>query len=303
MITIVGASGNTGRAATEHLLTAGHRIRVVGRREAALAPFVARGAEAAVGEVTDREFLKRAFAGAEAAYVLVPPHYTTTDFIGHYAAAAEAFAAALDAAGVPHVVVLSSLGAELSSGAGLIGGVHQLEARLGAVRGLNVRFLRPGTFYTNHLGSLGLIAGQGINGGAEPPDVRLPAIDPEDIGRFAAQDLIGRGFTGVSVRELLGPRDVSPREATSILGTAIGRPDLAYVQFPPADYAAALVGGAGFSREVAALFVEMSEALSSGRVHAHQPRTPENTGLRTLNQFAADVFAPAYAGLELKATP
>lgn len=296
MITVIGAGGNTGASVARHLLDAGSRIRVVGRNAEKLAPLAARGAEVAAGDLGDRAFLDRIFSGAEAAYLLVPPNYTTSDFLGHYEAIGDAFAAALEAAGVLHAVVLSSLGAEVPSGTGLIGGVRRLEARVSAVRGPNVRILRPGYFYTNYLAALGLIASQGINGGPEPPDVAFATVDPEDIGRIAAEDLLDRSFAGVSVREIVGPRDLAPREATAILGAAIGLPQLPYVQFPGADYAKTLVTAAGFSHEVAALFVEMADALGTGLVRAHQPRTPENTGRRTLEQFAAEVFAPAFAG-------
>ena len=38
---------------------------------------------------------------------------------------------------------------------------------------------------------------------------------------------------------MLGPRDLSYAEATSILGERIGKPDLEYVHFPYADLAKA----------------------------------------------------------------
>ncbi|MGH8592768.1 MAG: hypothetical protein ACREX9_20820 [Gammaproteobacteria bacterium] len=38
------------------------------------------------------------------------------------------------------------------------------------------------------------------------------------------------------MRELYGPRDYTHREATSILGAAIGKPDLVYVEFSYEDF-------------------------------------------------------------------
>ena len=91
-------------------------------------------------------------------------------------------------------------------------------------------------------------------------------IATRDIAAFAARALAARDWTGFEVQELLGPRDLSFAEATRILGAAIGKPDLAYVQFPYADYSAALQQ-AGLSKSVADLYAEMEKAFDDGIVN------------------------------------
>ncbi|MGH7544837.1 MAG: FMN-dependent NADH-azoreductase, partial [Gemmatimonadota bacterium] len=98
---------------------------------------------------------------------------------------------------------------------------------------------------------------------------------------------------GTTVRELLGPRDLTMQEATRILGASIGRPDLEYVQFPYDDYAKALMH-AGFSESVAQLFAEMAQAMNAGRVRSLEGRNAQNTTPTTLESWAQEVWAKAY---------
>jgi uncharacterized protein YbjT (DUF2867 family) len=125
MIAVMGATGNTGKAVAANLLRAGERIRVIGRAASRLAPFVAQGAEAAVGDVADPSFLTGAFRGADAVYAMVPPDVTYDEFHARYERIGGAMSDAIRDAGVKKIVFLSSLGAELPSGTGPIVGLHR----------------------------------------------------------------------------------------------------------------------------------------------------------------------------------
>jgi len=289
MITVMGASGNTGRLVAEGLLARGEKVRVVGRDAGRLAPLVARGAEAAVGDATDAGFLARAFAGAETAYTLIPPDLRAPDFRAHQDRVGEATAQALRQAGVKRVVFLSSVGADLPSGTGPIVGLHLQEERLRKL-GVATLLLRPGYFFENLHASLPIIRHQGVNGGAIAPDVKMAMIATRDIGAAAVAAIVARDFTGVEVRNLLGPRDLSMAEATRILGAAIGKPDLAYVQFPYEAFAGALVQ-AGLTPDMAGLYAEMSRAFNDGIVKVVGGRTPASTTPTTFESFAKELAA------------
>jgi hypothetical protein len=97
------------------------------------------------------------------------------------------------------------------------------------------------------------------------------------------------------VHELLGERDLTHTEATQILGTRIGKPDLKYVQFPYGDYAGALVQ-AGLSQDMAGLYVEMAKAFNEGRAKSLEGRRPQNTTPTRFEDFA-DELASAYRAL------
>jgi uncharacterized protein YbjT (DUF2867 family) len=120
------------------------------------------------------------------------------------------------------------------------------------------------------------------------PDVALPMVAVRDVATAAADALLARDWTGTVVRELHGPRDLSYREATAILGARIGRPDLPYVRLPDAEMVGAL-WAAGFSAEAAALHVELGRAMSDGTVAARQPRTPATTTPTRFEDVAAEL--------------
>src|SRR5258706_441923 len=112
MYVITGASGNTGGVATEKLLAQGTKVRVVGRDAKHLERFAQKGAEVFVANVTDTEALARAFPGATAAYVMIPPNITSPDVRADQERVSDALTAALAKSGVSHAVVLSSVGAD-----------------------------------------------------------------------------------------------------------------------------------------------------------------------------------------------
>jgi uncharacterized protein YbjT (DUF2867 family) len=294
MIVVMGASGNTGKVAAEALLSRGEKVRVVGRDAKKLQPFASRGAEVAAGDAADPGFLARALAGAGAAFTLVPPDARAPDFRAHQDRIGEATVQALRQAGVKRVVFLSSVGADLPSGTGPIAGLHAQEERLRGL-GVDVLSLRAGYFFENLYASVPLIQQQGINGSAIAPDVKISMIATRDIGAVAAAALAAKDFSGFQVRNLLGPRDYTMVEVTRILGARIGKPDLAYVQFPYEAFGAALEQ-TGLSKDLARLYVEMSRAFNDGIVKPVGGRTPASTTPTTFESFASELaraFGPA----------
>ncbi len=293
-IAVMGASGNVGSKITEHLLAGGHTVRAIGRSAEKLAGAKARGAEILLGDAADAGFLSRAISGADGAFTMQPSNPAAADLVAEQDRDGEAIVTAATQSGVRHLVALSSVGAEVPHGTGPISGLGRQEQRLKRLAGVNVLVLRPGYFFENFLASLGLIRQEGINGAGAAGPTTIPMIAIRDIAAFAAGALAARDWTGFKVQELLGPRDLSYDEATRILGAAIGKPDLAYVQFPYADYSAALQQ-AGLSKSVADLYAEMEKAFDDGIVTAVEGRNAANTTPTTFEQFAREVLAPAYA--------
>lgn len=293
MITVMGATGHTGKQITETLLKAGEKVRALGRSESKLAELRRAGAETLSGDASDAAFLTSAFRGADAVYALLAVDPNMPNYRAEQDRQGEAIVAALRASGVRYVVALSSLGADLSAGTGLIAGLHAQEERLKQLRDTNILLLRPGSFFENFYQSLGLIKQAGINGDSVEADLAIPMIATRDIADVAAQALRARDWQGVVVRELLGQRDLSHNEVTRILGARIGKPDLRYVQFSCADEQQALVQ-AGLSESFARLYVEMTRAFSEGKIKA--VRTPGNTTPTRFEDFA-DELARAYKAM------
>jgi uncharacterized protein YbjT (DUF2867 family) len=187
MHVVIGATGHTGNVVAEKLLANREKVRVVGRDERRLERFKQKGAEAFVGDVSDASAMARAFSGAEAAYLMLPPNISSPNVLAYQQRVSEALAAALENNGVRHAVVLSSFGADKADRTGPVVGLHTLEKRLDAIPGLNVLFIRAGYFMENILPQVNVIPSVGSMAGPLRSDLALPMIATRDIGDFAAE--------------------------------------------------------------------------------------------------------------------
>jgi len=295
MYVILGATGNTGSVAARRLLDKGKKVRVMGRDSKKLAPFASRGADAFPADVLDTDALSRAFAGAEGVYVLIPPAMNLPDFRAYQDQVTESIAKALEKGGVTHAVTLSSVGADKPDKTGPVVGLHNMEKRLARIKGLNALHLRAGYFMENTLAQVGIIKSFGMMAGPVRADVPLLMIATRDIGAAAAEALLRLDFEGQKTQELLGPRDVTYTEAAKIIGTAIGKPGLAYMELPDEQVIQAMTG-MGISRNMAELLCEMSASLNNGYMKALEPRSAKNTTPTTFETFVEEVFLPALKG-------
>jgi uncharacterized protein YbjT (DUF2867 family) len=292
LLTIMGATGHTGGKTARRLLAAGARVRAIGRNPDKLAALASAGAEVLAGDSRDPAFLAQAFRGADAAYTLLATDRRAPDYAARQDEEGEAIAAALRASGVHRVVALSSLGADVPEGTGVIAGLHRQEQRLRKIAGIDLLLLRPVSFFENFHDSLGTIKEAGMLADTVAPDLAVPMIATDDIAAVAAQALLASDWTGVVVRELLGQRDISHREVARLIGEAIGQPALPYVQLREADMGAALVG-AGLSPSFVALYLEMTRAFNEQRIGPREGRTPANTTPTRFEDFVPEL-APFY---------
>lgn len=292
-VTVIGATGNIGRALSERLLKNGVNVRAVGRGKDGLSPLVQLGAEPRIGSIDNMAFVSDALRGADAAFLMIPPHYGAPDMRADQRHLGASLIEGVKKSRIQRVVSLSSLGSELASGTGPILGLREFENAVRGVPGLISVILRPTYFMENHLGSISMIKQAGINGSAMRPDTRLPMVATRDIAGVALEYLSVPTFTTNMMRDILGPRDYTMLEATAILGAAIGRTSLPYVQFSEDDFKRGLES-AGFSADVARNFYELNNAFNMGWMQKSALRTPANTTVTTLEQFAREVFAPAF---------
>ncbi len=293
MYVILGASGHTGHVVANHLISQGQKVRVVGRNSKHLQTFTAKGAESFIADATDTAALTKAFQQADAAYVLIPPNPASTDPLGYSNRVSDAISAAVQKSGLKNVVALSSVGADKSSGTGPVVGLHNLEQKLNQISGANVLHLRAAYFMENTLPQANAIRQMGSVATPLRADLKFPMIATRDIGAAAAEALLQPNFQGKQTRELLGLRDLSYADATAIIGKAIGKPDLKYVQAPDDQFRAVLVQ-MGMSEQFAKLLLEMIGAMNSGHMRALEPRSPKNTTPTSFETFVADSFVPAY---------
>ena len=296
MYVILGASGNTGSIIANFLLLKGEKVRVVGRDPGRLQRFVRKGAEAFTSDVSDAAALTKAFRGARAAYLLLPPITSRED----QERESDAIAKAVKDSGLRYAVNLSSYGAHVPEGTGPVAGLHSSEEKLNAISDLNVLHLRAAYFMENNLAAIGMIQDMGIFGHALLPDLKLPMIATPDVGTYAAQRLLDLDFSGKQTRELLGERDLSMTEATAAIARGIGKSDLKYVQFPY-DQVQQVLEQTGMSPKKAAVYIEMFESINNGVLAAQERRSRENTATTSFEHFVRDFFVGAYHGKTLSA--
>ncbi len=280
---IAGVTGNTGKVAAETLLAAGESVRVVVRDAAKGEAWRAKGAEPVVADLLDPAALGRALAGAAGAYVLLPPNMAVPDFRAYQDRMVEALAAAVKQSGVPHVVLLSSIGAQHAAGTGPIAGLHRAEKVLSGIAGTKLTALRAGFFMENLGGSLAQL-GQGILPSFYPRDFAFDMIATVDIGRVAAELLL-EGTAAPGVVELGGPAR-SMADAAAALSEILGKP--VAVHEAPVETMAATLARFGMPPAFAEMYQEMTRAQVSGHVafeggHRRVPgTTPLSTVLRGL---------------------
>jgi uncharacterized protein YbjT (DUF2867 family) len=295
MYTVLGATGNIGSVITKTLLDKGEKVRVVGRNAARLHPFVQKGAEAFVGDISDAEALTRALSGARAAFLMLPPGTRSQNYRADQERESDAISGAVKNSGLQYAVHLSSIGAQVPEGTGPITGLHYAEQKLNAVQTLHVLHLRPAFFFENHLAAVSMIQMMGVFGGAMKGDLKIPMIATKDIGAYAAGRLLKLDFSGKQTQELLGERDLSNNEVATVIGKALNKPDLRYAQFP-FDQVQQVFVQLGTSPKTAATFIEMFKGFNDGIVVGTERRSEKNTTPTSIETFVRDVFVPAYLG-------
>jgi uncharacterized protein YbjT (DUF2867 family) len=258
---ILGATGNTGGAAARHLLKRGAKVRALLRDPSKGEALRAAGAEVRAAAIDDEAGLAEALAGVAGAYLLIPPAFPAPDFLAEAGRIGAALASAARRAGVPHVVVLSSIGAHEPSGA--IASLTMFERQI-ADAGLSHTILRPAYFLSNWGGVAALARAEGVLPSLlQPLDRKAPMIAPADIGAAAADALLSPDRSGRIVN-LAGPEDYSPADVAAAFSKALGR-SVAPVA-PPQEAWQGILTGAGFSESYAAELVAMYRAINAGSI-------------------------------------
>ncbi|WP_049556273.1 NmrA family NAD(P)-binding protein [Nonomuraea sp. SBT364] len=254
MYAITGVTGHVGGAAARELLARGAAVRAVVRDEAKGAAWSRAGAEIAVADFGDRAALAEAFRGCRAAFVMLPTDPALADADAGHRRLADSIAGAVLGSGVPHVVMLSSIGAELAEGTGPIRWLHHLENRLRKT-GVTLTAIRPPHFQEKVETVLGAARELGVYPVfADSADVPTPMVATRDVGAVVAEALSAPS----PVEEVIGldGHHYTERQVAEELGNVLGRP-LEVVTVPRPEWAG-LMARAGvppeFAEELAALY-------------------------------------------------
>ncbi len=273
MFVIAGVTGKVGGVAATELLAHKQKVKVIVRDAAKGKEWSSRGAELAVGKLDDANFLAGALKGATGFFTLLPADFGWSDVDAGQKKLADGIAQAVKQSGVPLVVVLSSLGADLPSGTGPIKGLHYLENKLRET-GTKVVAIRAAYFQENLEQSIGPAKQMGMFFNMMPSkDAPMPTIATKDIGALVAKTLESPPAKSENV-DLIGPTYTVAQLADK-LGKALGK-QLNIVDVPPAGQVQGMMQ-AGLPKPFAEAFAEMYSAFATGKVAPKGDRVVKGT--------------------------
>jgi len=210
MYAITGISGKVGSVVARTLLQAGRQVRAVVRDPAKGRAWAGEGCDVALADMNDEAALTRAFTGAEAVFVLLPPNFDPSPGFPETRRIVAALHGALAAARPARVVCISTVGAQAKQ-ANLLSQLGLLEQGLGDLP-LPVTFLRPAWFMENAAWDVAPARDGGvIPSFLQPLDRAIPMVATADVGRTAAE-LLQQPWTGHRVVELEGSKRYSPND-------------------------------------------------------------------------------------------
>jgi uncharacterized protein YbjT (DUF2867 family) len=292
MIAILGATGKVGSKTAAELLARGREVKVIGRNAEKLEVLTRQGAIAAVGDILDPAFLSEAFDTADAVMLVIPQNMQAADVKAFQQKAGEAQIRAVMNANIKNIVFISSLGITGTDSGSVVAELGKQEERLQALPDeVNVIALRPAGFMENLFNQIPVIKQRNVMGSPVRADMKNGIIATQDIAMVAADKLYHLDFKGKSSMNLLGNKDYSQKDIASIIGEAIGKPNLTYVEFSYEENKNTLMRY-GVSESVADAMIIMWKNINDGLSFVE--RTPGSTTPTTLEYFARHVFKPAF---------
>lgn len=227
-ITLTGSLGHIGKPLTRALCHNGHQVTVISSNAQRAMDITSLGATPAIGTIEDVDFLTESFKGADAVYTMIPPNdyfNDALDLIAYYRRIGRHYKQAIKDAGVKKVVNLSSIGAHLSKGNGILLGAHDVEQTLNKLPlEVAITHIRPTAFYYNLLGYIEKIQTQGFISANYGADDIIPWVSPFDIAA-TIQEVLSSPFTSRAV-QYVASEELTGHQTARILGEAIGIPDL-----------------------------------------------------------------------------
>lgn len=293
-IIVTGSLGHISKPLTQELVQRAHTVTVISSNPGKLKDIEALGAKAAIGSITDANFLTSAFTGADVVYCMEPPidfFDVNADTQAHWLNIANSYVQAIRQSGVKQVVHLSSIGAHTNQGNGMLAAHHEVENILKQLPGdVIIKTLRPVGFYYNMFAFIPAIKNTGTIIQNYGGDEKEPWVSPLDIATVIAEE-IEEPFTERTIR-YVASNEVSPNEIATILGNAIGKPDLKWVVISDEQFLNGLMA-VGMNPNAAKGLMEMNAGRRSGTLYEDYFRNKPTLGKTKLTHFAKE-FAVVY---------
>ena len=207
---ITGATGDIGSKVVEQLLKRGERPRIYVRDAEKAHAYFGDRVDILIGDLADPVALKAALEGVDEFFLVNSgPQIPTRD---------EAAAKAAKAAGVRHLVKLSSL--DVRQGLA-IGAWHERGEAAVRASGICFTFVQPTGFMSNLLAWARSIKAEGVVR-SSTGDGRRAFIHSNDIAAVATEALTSRKYDNESL-PITGPEAVTFADVAAKIGAAIGK--------------------------------------------------------------------------------
>ena len=287
MFLVMGITGKVGGATAKHLLAQGSKVRALVRNRAKAANWADQGVELVDGDWNDSAAIERALKGVEGAFVMLPAVWAPSPDFKEAKDVIANYVKALTKVAPPRVVALSSMGANRTSGLGMITALSLFEQ---GFRNLTspVAFVRAGGFFENFLYGLQAAQSGTLPVFYNPTNRKSTMVATNDIGAEVATLLTGPAWSGQRVIELGSM--ISADEVAAQLGEVLKRNVKAFA-VPRAEWAGAFEQ-TGIPKGHTGAAEEMFEAVNSGWMNLGAKGTEHVAGTTS----ARDVFAGAQKG-------
>jgi uncharacterized protein YbjT (DUF2867 family) len=284
MYLVMGITGRVGGSTARHLLKQGKQVRALVRDREKAAKWADQGVELVEGDWNDATAIAAALRGVEGVFVMLPAIWAPSPDFREAKGVIANYVEALTSAVAPRVVALSSMGANRTSGIGMITALSLLEQGLRSLPS-PVAFVRAGGFFENFL--FGLQAGQGgtLPVFYNPANRKSTMVASDDIGAEVATLLTGPAWSGNRIIELGSM--VSADEVAAQLGEVL-KLDVRAFAVPRAAWADAFQQF-GVPRGQTGAAEEMFESINAGWMDLGVTGTEHVAGTMS----ARDVFAAA----------
>lgn len=295
-IVVTGSLGHISKPLTQALVQQGHLVTVISSNQERLAAIEDLGAKAAIGTMEDIDFLAHIFKGADVVYLmetLAPNAFFdhSIDFVAALSKIGENYRQAIEQSGVKQIVHLSSIGAHMAEGSGILRFHYNVEKSLNQLPDdVSIKFMRPVGFYYNMFAFIPSIKAQGVIIANYGGDEQEPWVSTTDIAAVIAEE-IEKPFNGRSVRYIASD-EISPNEIARTLGKAIGRDDVKWLQVSDEQYLNGVIE-AGMNPQTAQGLIEMNAARRGSVLYEDYNLNKPTLSSIKLSDFAKE-FAVVY---------
>lgn len=295
-IIVTGSLGNISGPLTKELIRKGHAVTVISSSFERKTTIEALGAKAAIGTMEDIDFLTETFRGSDIVYAMEALNAGSffnhdLDFIEANTKIGSNYKAAIEKSGVKNIIHLSSIGAHMKEGNGILAFHYNVEKILNELpEDVSIKFMRPVGFYYNMFGFIPTIKSQNAIFQNYGGSGKEPWVSPLDIASVIAEE-IEKPFNGREIR-YIASEEISPDDIASILGESIGQPDLKWVTVSDEELLNGMIG-AGMNPKTAKGVVEMNAARGNGLLYEDYRQHKPVLGNVKLKDFAKQ-FAAAY---------